>query len=196
MKEGKGKRGPAETAKGKKATDRYYVHHNFMFLGICGNHHSLVVHTDGSGEAIYSEIIRKKSLGVTGRRTKPQLGKAKKDPNQPKRPPTAFFVFLEEFRKTFKAENPNVKAVTAVGKACGDKWKKMSAEEKAPYAAKAAQMRVQYDKSMTAYKKKKKNAEEEESQKSKSEMNDDEGSEEVWGFFLMFDKSCLESIDK
>eukprot|EP00252_Welwitschia_mirabilis_P014473 TRINITY_DN317_c0_g1_i11.p1 TRINITY_DN317_c0_g1~~TRINITY_DN317_c0_g1_i11.p1 ORF type:complete len:161 (-),score=50.63 TRINITY_DN317_c0_g1_i11:254-736(-) len=160
MKEGKGKRGPAETAKGKKATDR------------------------------------KKSLGVTGRRTKPQLGKAKKDPNQPKRPPTAFFVFLEEFRKTFKAENPNVKAVTAVGKACGDKWKKMSAEEKAPYAAKAAQMRVQYDKSMTAYKKKKKNAEEEESQKSKSEMNDDEGSEEVWGFFLMFDKSCLESIDK
>ncbi|KAG9134149.1 hypothetical protein Leryth_004835 [Lithospermum erythrorhizon] len=52
--------------------------------------------------------------------------KAKKDPNKPKRPPSAFFVFLEEFRKTFKKENPNVKAVSAVGKAGGQKWKSMS----------------------------------------------------------------------
>nr|GMC95384.1 high mobility group B protein 1 [Ipomoea batatas]GMC99697.1 high mobility group B protein 1 [Ipomoea batatas] len=53
--------------------------------------------------------------------------KAKKDPNKPKRPPSAFFVFLEEFRKTFKKENPNVKAVSAVGKAGGEKWKSMTA---------------------------------------------------------------------
>ncbi|KDO47714.1 hypothetical protein CISIN_1g030283mg [Citrus sinensis] len=52
--------------------------------------------------------------------------KAKKDPNKPKRPPSAFFVFLEEFRKTFKKENPNVTAVSAVGKAAGGKWKSMS----------------------------------------------------------------------
>nr|GEV80857.1 RNA-directed DNA polymerase, eukaryota [Tanacetum cinerariifolium] len=39
--------------------------------------------------------------------------KAAKDPNKPKRPPSAFFVFLEEFRKTFKKENPTVKAVSA-----------------------------------------------------------------------------------
>ena len=57
--------------------------------------------------------------------------KAKKDPNKPKRPPSAFFVFLEEFRKTFKAENPHVKAVSAVGKAGGEKWKSMSPAEKA-----------------------------------------------------------------
>uniref|UniRef100_I1J7A9 HMG box domain-containing protein n=1 Tax=Glycine max TaxID=3847 RepID=I1J7A9_SOYBN len=52
--------------------------------------------------------------------------KAKKDPNKPKRPPSAFFVFLEEFRKTFKAENPLVKAVSVVGKAGGEKWKSLS----------------------------------------------------------------------
>ncbi|MCI30069.1 high mobility group B protein 1-like, partial [Trifolium medium] len=52
--------------------------------------------------------------------------KAKKDPNKPKRPPSAFFVFLEDFRKTFKAENPNVKAVSAVGKAGGEKWKSLT----------------------------------------------------------------------
>ncbi|XP_077222868.1 uncharacterized protein LOC143856512 isoform X2 [Tasmannia lanceolata] len=46
------------------------------------------------------------------RRVKKQKA-AKKDPNKPKRPPSAFFVFLEEFRKTFKLEHPNVKAVSA-----------------------------------------------------------------------------------
>ncbi|PWA50511.1 High mobility group (HMG) box domain-containing protein [Artemisia annua] len=64
--------------------------------------------------------------------------KAAKDPNKPKKPPSAFFVFLEEFRKTFKKENPTIKAVSAVGKAGGEKWKFMSAADKAPYEAKAA----------------------------------------------------------
>ncbi|KAH9296826.1 hypothetical protein KI387_028508 [Taxus chinensis] len=129
---------------------------------------------------------KRKSLSVKEKNPKKKPtraeAKAKKDPNQPKRPQTAFFVFLEEFRKTFKAENPNVKGVTAVGKACGEKWKAMSEKEKAPYVAKAAQMKTEYDRSMVAYKKKKDAAEaQEESEKSKSEINDDEdddGSEE------------------
>ncbi|KAH7432022.1 hypothetical protein KP509_07G004800 [Ceratopteris richardii] len=77
--------------------------------------------------------------------------KEKKDPNKPKRPPTPFFVFLEEFRKTFVAENPHVKAVAAVGKAGGDKWKTLSDAEKAPYVAKANAKKVEYEKSMKAY---------------------------------------------
>ncbi|KAJ4866291.1 High mobility group B protein 1 [Raphanus sativus] len=91
--------------------------------------------------------------------------KAKKDPNKPKRPPSAFFVFLEDFRTTFKKENPNVKAVSA---------------EKAPYEEKAAKRKAEYEKLMDAYNK---NLEEEgsdESEKSRSEVNDeDEASEEV-----------------
>ncbi|KAH7548364.1 hypothetical protein JRO89_XS14G0108600 [Xanthoceras sorbifolium] len=51
---------------------------------------------------------------------------AKKDPNKPKRPPSAFFVFLEEFRKVYKQEHPNIKAVSAVGKAGGEKWKSLT----------------------------------------------------------------------
>ena len=80
--------------------------------------------------------------------------KAKKDPNKPKRPPSAFFVFLEEFRKTFKAENPHVKAVSAVGKAGGEKWKSMSPAEKATYEAKAQKRKADYEKQMNAYNKK------------------------------------------
>ena len=101
--------------------------------------------------------------------------KAKKDPNKPKRPPSAFFVFLEEFRKTFKAENPNVKAVSVVGKAGGEKWKSLSSAEKAPYEAKAAKRKAEYEKLIKAYDKKQaSSADDEESDKSKSEVNDED----------------------
>ncbi|BAT97367.1 high mobility group B protein 1 [Vigna umbellata] len=101
--------------------------------------------------------------------------KAKKDPNKPKRPPSAFFVFLEEFRQTFKAENPNVKAVSAVGKAGGEKWKSLSSAEKAPYEAKAAKRKAEYEKLMKAYDKKQaSSADDDESDKSKSEVNDED----------------------
>ncbi|KAL0368770.1 UNVERIFIED_CONTAM: HMG1/2-like protein [Sesamum calycinum] len=54
--------------------------------------------------------------------------KAAKDPNKPKRPPSAFFVFMEDFRKQYKEKHPNNKSVAAVGKAGGDKWKSFSDE--------------------------------------------------------------------
>ncbi|XP_008781302.1 HMG1/2-like protein [Phoenix dactylifera] len=110
--------------------------------------------------------------------------KAGKDPNKPKRPPSAFFVFMEEFRKQFKEKNPNNKLVSVVGKAGGDKWKSLSEAEKAPYVAKANKYKTEYTKNMAAYNKKTaegptKNADdEEESDKSKSEVNDDEDDEE------------------
>ncbi|PON50015.1 High mobility group box domain containing protein [Parasponia andersonii] len=40
--------------------------------------------------------------------------KAGKDPNKPKRPASAFFVFMEEFREKYKKEHPNNKSVAAV----------------------------------------------------------------------------------
>ncbi|KAF2917421.1 hypothetical protein DAI22_09g190600 [Oryza sativa Japonica Group] len=52
--------------------------------------------------------------------------KAEKDPNKPKRPPSAFFVFMEQFRKDYKEKHPNVKQVSVIGKAGGDKWKSMT----------------------------------------------------------------------
>ncbi|MCL7041356.1 hypothetical protein MKW94_007418, partial [Papaver nudicaule] len=51
-----------------------------------------------------------------------------KDPNAPKRPPTAFFAFMEDFRKEFKEANPDNKSVSVVAKEGGQKWKSMSDE--------------------------------------------------------------------
>ncbi|CAA6655143.1 unnamed protein product [Spirodela intermedia] len=106
--------------------------------------------------------------------------RAKKDPNKPKRPPSAFFVFLEEFRKQFKQEHPNVKAVSAVGKAGGEKWKSMTGAEKEPYEAKAAKRKSEYEKQMSAYNKKQESVADdgdEESDRSKSEVNDEDDEE-------------------
>ncbi|GMH22986.1 hypothetical protein Nepgr_024829 [Nepenthes gracilis] len=110
---------------------------------------------------------------------------AKKDPNKPKRPPSAFFVFLEEFRKTFKKENPQVKAVSAVGKAGGEKWKSMSQAEKAPYEVKASKRKAEYERQMNAYNKKQESADDgdeefddEENEESVEEDDDDDGDED------------------
>ncbi|CAK9187001.1 unnamed protein product [Ilex paraguariensis] len=63
--------------------------------------------------------------------SKPSTKKAKsaKDPNMPKRPASAFFVFMEDFRKQYKEKHPNNKSVSVVGKAGGDKWKSLSEAE-------------------------------------------------------------------
>ncbi|XVE97076.1 hypothetical protein REPUB_Repub02eG0279500 [Reevesia pubescens] len=82
--------------------------------------------------------------------------RAKKDPNKPKRPSSTFFVFLEEFRTTFKKENPNVKAVSA---------------EKGPYEAKAEKRKADYEKQMKIYNKKQ--------ESSANGMGDDDDGDEL-----------------
>ena len=99
--------------------------------------------------------VGKRKAAIEADKSRRKLAKnaklGKKDPNKPKRPASAFFVFLEEFRTVYKKEHPNVKAVSAVAKAGGEKWKSMSPAEKAPYEAKAAKRKTEYEKLMKAY---------------------------------------------
>uniref|UniRef100_UPI003980FBFA HMG-box domain-containing protein n=1 Tax=Salmonella sp. s58078 TaxID=3159699 RepID=UPI003980FBFA len=89
---------------------------------------------------------------ATGKKPAAKKGKAAaKDPNKPKRPASAFFVFMEEFRKSYKEKHPDNKSVAAVGKAGGNKWKSMSEAEKAPYVAKAEKRKSEYNKNLKAY---------------------------------------------
>ncbi|KAK3232010.1 hypothetical protein Dsin_003891 [Dipteronia sinensis] len=131
---------------------------------------------------------RSTKLSVNKKPTKApakKAGKAAKDPNKPKRPASAFFVFMEEFRETYKKEHPKNKSVAAVGKAGGERWKSLSESEKAPYVAKAEKRKVDYEKDMKSYNKKQaegpKADEEEESEKSMSEVNDEDDDEEGSG---------------
>ncbi|VFQ60275.1 unnamed protein product [Cuscuta campestris] len=83
----------------------------------------------------------------------------KSDSNMPKKPPTAFFFYLEDFRKEFQAKNPEVKSMRDVGKACGEKWKTMTYEEKVRYYDIATRKRTEFDIAMADYNKRKENGE-------------------------------------
>ena len=101
-----------------------------------------------------AKLSVKKGAAATKAGKKTKKEKPVKDPNKPKRPASAFFVFMEEFRKQYKEKHPSNKSVSVVGKAGGDKWKSMSEAEKAPYVAKAEKRKVEYEKNMKAYNKK------------------------------------------
>ncbi|KAK2997442.1 hypothetical protein RJ639_018818 [Escallonia herrerae] len=90
--------------------------------------------------------VKRKAPEKTLSRNKGQKGKTAKDPNKPKRPATAFFVFMEEFRKTFKEEHPDNKSVATVAKEGGEKWKSLTDVEKKPYQVRAAELKAEYEK--------------------------------------------------
>ncbi|PHT27891.1 High mobility group B protein 5 [Capsicum baccatum] len=58
-----------------------------------------------------SLVLRKKEKSTE---PKAKREKKPKNPNAPKRPPTSLFVFMDEFRQTFKAANPDRKRVSTV----------------------------------------------------------------------------------
>ncbi|KAL6500727.1 High mobility group B protein 14 [Orobanche hederae] len=80
---------------------------------------------------------------------------AKIDAMKPKKPPTAFFYFLEDFRKEYQEQNPDVKSMRDIGKVCGEKWKIMTYEEKVQYYDIATEKRAQFDSAMANFIKRK-----------------------------------------
>ena len=63
-----------------------------------------------------------------------------------KQPMTAFFIFSQEQRAMLIEQRPELRTnISAVGKLMGERWRKMSDEEKFPYAIKAEEARREYD---------------------------------------------------
>lgn len=81
---------------------------------------------------------------------KGQKKKRFKDPNAPKRPPSAFFLFCADFRSKVKGENPGL-TIGDTAKKLGEMWNSSSAENKQPYEKKAAKLKEKYDKDIVAY---------------------------------------------
>ncbi|XP_031719678.1 high mobility group protein B1b [Anarhichas minor] len=81
---------------------------------------------------------------------KGQKKKRYKDPNAPKRPPSAFFLFCGDFRPKVKSEHPGL-TIGDTAKKLGEMWNGSSAENKQPYERKAAKLKEKYDKDVVAY---------------------------------------------
>ncbi|KAJ6482913.1 high mobility group box domain-containing protein, partial [Mycena vitilis] len=77
-------------------------------------------------------------------------GKAKKDPNAPKRALSAYMFFSQDWRERIKAENPDA-GFGEVGKLLGAKWKELDDEEKKPYVEQATKDKVRAEDEKNAY---------------------------------------------
>ncbi|XP_058484367.1 high mobility group protein B1-like [Solea solea] len=73
-----------------------------------------------------------------------------KDPNAPKRPPSAFFIFCAEFRPKVKGETPGL-TIGDVAKRLGEMWNSTAAEDKQPFEKKASKLKEKYEKEVAAY---------------------------------------------
>lgn len=76
----------------------------------------------------------------------------KKDPNAPKKPLSAYFLFSKEYRPKILEEHPELASkVSEVAKELGKKWKTLSDEEKKPYQEEAEELKAQYQEDLAAY---------------------------------------------
>lgn len=80
------------------------------------------------------------------------MDKAKgKDPSKPKRPQTAYFFFLADFRKEMTGKSlPEDQKIPALA---GQKWKNMSDGEKQRYQDMVEKDKVRYNKELAEWKK-------------------------------------------
>ncbi|OCT99628.1 hypothetical protein XELAEV_18005411mg [Xenopus laevis] len=72
-------------------------------------------------------------------------GKRKKDPNAPKRPPSAFFIFCSEHRPQIKSETPGL-SIGDTAKKLGELWAEQTPKDKLPHEQKAAKLKEKYEK--------------------------------------------------
>ena len=82
------------------------------------------------------------------------------DPNAPKRPQTAFFLFSGENREAAKAVLPEGARVGDVAKQLGIMWAAVTDEDKKKFQAQAEVNKGQYEKDMAEYNNRKPDSEE------------------------------------
>jgi len=94
-----------------------------------------------------SKSDRKKS---SKKSSKDKRKKRTKDPNAPKRPQTAFFLFMNDRRAALKQERPDI-GFGDVAKILSEEWKKASKTVKDKYEAIHNKDKERYERELAAY---------------------------------------------
>ena len=81
----------------------------------------------------------------------PKTKKAK-DPNAPKRPMSAYFLFMNDMRSSVREKNPDF-GIGDIAKAMGKMWGEISPAEKAKYEKLAAEARKKWETDVAEYNK-------------------------------------------
>ncbi|XP_012256415.2 FACT complex subunit Ssrp1 [Athalia rosae] len=94
------------------------------------------------------EKKHKAAKTVSEKPRKPRKPKKEKDENKPKRPTTAFMLWLNETREQIKADNPGI-VVTDIAKKGGEMWRALS--DKSKWEQKAVKAKEDYAAAMKEY---------------------------------------------
>ncbi|KAM3965239.1 structure specific recognition protein [Aphomia sociella] len=89
------------------------------------------------------------TISEAPRKRKEKSKKREKDANAPKRPATAFMLWLNENRKSIIDENPGIK-VTEIAKKGGELWREL--KDKTEWEEKASKAKEEYNQAMKKYK--------------------------------------------
>ncbi|GJM94804.1 hypothetical protein PR202_ga11483 [Eleusine coracana subsp. coracana] len=95
-------------------------------------------------------VKRMRKAGADEGSEKKKPKKKKKDPNAPKRAIAPFMYFSKAERANIKSSNPEL-ATTEIAKKLGEKWQKMTAEEKQPYVEQSQADKQRYAEESAAY---------------------------------------------
>ena len=110
--------------------------------------------SDASGKSQKKEKKEKKERKSRSAKTvsekprKRRKQKKERDANKPKRPPTAFMIWLNSTREKIKADNPGI-AVTEIAKKGGEMWREL--KDKSEWDEKAVKAKKEYMAAMKEY---------------------------------------------
>ncbi|XP_062856980.1 FACT complex subunit SSRP1a [Trichomycterus rosablanca] len=106
--------------------------------------------SEGEGKKKKAEKKPKKPAKEKKER-KPRKEKKVKDAAAPKRPMSAYMLWLNANRERIKSENPGI-SVTEISKKAGEMWKQLDKSRKEEWDKKAEEAKKQYDTAMKEYK--------------------------------------------
>ncbi|XP_034545974.1 FACT complex subunit SSRP1a isoform X1 [Notolabrus celidotus] len=106
---------------------------------------------DSDNESAKKKKVKKAKVVKEKKERKPRKEKKKqKDKGGPKRPMSAYMLWLNASREHIKSENPGI-SITEISKKAGEMWRQLGKEEKEEWDTKAAEAKRQYDKAKKEY---------------------------------------------
>ncbi|XP_028833803.1 FACT complex subunit SSRP1 isoform X2 [Denticeps clupeoides] len=110
--------------------------------------------SESSRDGEDSDEENKKKSAKRGKIVKEKKRRKKeksKNSSAPKRPMSAYMLWLNSSREHIKAENPGI-SVTEISKKAGEMWKHLGKDKKEEWESKAEQAKKDYEKAMKEYK--------------------------------------------
>uniref|UniRef100_A0A146P5H5 FACT complex subunit SSRP1 n=1 Tax=Fundulus heteroclitus TaxID=8078 RepID=A0A146P5H5_FUNHE len=105
---------------------------------------------DSEDESAKKKKVKKTKVVKEKKERKPRKEKKQKDSGGPKRPMSAYMLWLTSSRERIKAENPGI-SITEISKKAGEMWRQLNKDEKEEWEIKAGEAKRQYDKLKKEY---------------------------------------------